>query len=631
MRPSSTGSVRRSLGGRVRLAARRHDGTAAAASGARPQGDPGLRVPRAVPRPARAAARGRWGRLHGARAHSGRRPHGPPRRRELPRGGEGPSRARVARRRGLADAVLWAYGDWTRTPSSWPSTASGWTEFGSCPSPGETPDVGHGRARGLRAAHRGRWGFPSRRVGRSEHLRRKLAQIEDLVIAAACSSGISSVMMPRGGAGTRPRGPRDAQPVRPRAVRPRRDRRAARRAAHLGRDLDPDSGRSSLIAVTRRDWGRRRGASPGAARQMTGWPRPGWRPGRRRGRGTITRASVRGSTAPSSSSTVTSSASRDGRALRPAAGRLRAGHAHRRGAPGERLRPALRDLLASATDEEVGPFVAGPYPREAPARALAHRRRAFGATEDCFRLDPHRPPLLHLLRDAGRPSDDGTPRTTSTATRSSRRCTRSGHGLYEHGGDTALDRTPLATGCSSALHESQSRLWENVIGRSLPFWRWFYPQFRDGFGSVLADVPLERFHRAINRAGRRSFAWMRTRRRTGSTSSCGSSSSRSFSRRRALDRRPARGLEREVRGAARRSGRRTTGSASSRTSTGQAACSGISRPTSWGTSSRCRSGSASWPTWPTRTSRSSRDRSARSTSGCASTSTGTGARFTPGR
>ena len=64
-----------------------------------------------------------------------------------------------------------------------------------------------------------------------------------------------------------------------------------------------------------------------------------------------------------------------------------------------------------------------------------------------------------------------------------------GHGLYEHGGDAALDRTPLATGCSSALHESQSRLWENVIGRSLPFWRWFYPQFAGGFADVARGRP----------------------------------------------------------------------------------------------------------------------------------------------
>ena len=63
----------------------------------------------------------------------------------------------------------------------------------------------------------------------------------------------------------------------------------------------------------------------------------------------------------------------------------------------------------------------------------------------------------------------------------------------------ALDRTPLSTGCSSALHESQSRLWENVIGRSLPFWRWLYPRFRDAFPDALSDVPLERFHRAVNR------------------------------------------------------------------------------------------------------------------------------------
>ena len=103
-----------------------------------------------------------------------------------------------------------------------------------------------------------------------------------------------------------------------------------------------------------------------------------------------------------------------------------------------------------------------------------------------------------------------------------------GHGLYEHGGAPELDRTPLATGCSSALHESQSRLWENVIGRSLPFWRWFYPQFQRGFASTLADVPLERLSpRDQPGATRRSSASTPTRRPTGSTSSCGSSSSRS--------------------------------------------------------------------------------------------------------
>jgi carboxypeptidase Taq len=68
----------------------------------------------------------------------------------------------------------------------------------------------------------------------------------------------------------------------------------------------------------------------------------------------------------------------------------------------------------------------------------------------------------------------------------------------------SLERTPLASGVSSALHESQSRLWENVVGRSLPFWRWFYPRLQETFPERLGGVPLERFHRAVNRA-RRSY------------------------------------------------------------------------------------------------------------------------------
>jgi len=79
-----------------------------------------------------------------------------------------------------------------------------------------------------------------------------------------------------------------------------------------------------------------------------------------------------------------------------------------------------------------------------------------------------------------------------------------GHGLYEWGVSPSLDRTPLMSGVSAALHESQSRLWENVVGRSLPFWRWFYPRVQEAFPDTLGAVPLEDFHRAVNRA-RRSF------------------------------------------------------------------------------------------------------------------------------
>ncbi len=74
----------------------------------------------------------------------------------------------------------------------------------------------------------------------------------------------------------------------------------------------------------------------------------------------------------------------------------------------------------------------------------------------------------------------------------------SGHAMYEQGVDPAFEATPLADGTSSAVHESQSRLWENVVGRSLPFWRGFYPQLQQEMIGQLDGVSLMDFYRAIN-------------------------------------------------------------------------------------------------------------------------------------
>jgi carboxypeptidase Taq len=74
-----------------------------------------------------------------------------------------------------------------------------------------------------------------------------------------------------------------------------------------------------------------------------------------------------------------------------------------------------------------------------------------------------------------------------------------GHGLYEQGIDPALERTPLAEGTSLGMHESQSRLWENLVGRSHPFWSHYFPALQDAFPKAFADVSLEAFYRAINR------------------------------------------------------------------------------------------------------------------------------------
>ena len=74
-----------------------------------------------------------------------------------------------------------------------------------------------------------------------------------------------------------------------------------------------------------------------------------------------------------------------------------------------------------------------------------------------------------------------------------------GHGLYERGVSPSLERTPLAAGCSSGLHESQSRLWENVVGRSLPFCRWLHPQLVATFPDALGHMTPSELHAAINR------------------------------------------------------------------------------------------------------------------------------------
>jgi carboxypeptidase Taq len=77
-----------------------------------------------------------------------------------------------------------------------------------------------------------------------------------------------------------------------------------------------------------------------------------------------------------------------------------------------------------------------------------------------------------------------------------------GHGMYEQGIDPALEGTPLAQGASAGVHESQSRLWENLVGRSRGFWSFFYPRLQAAFPKQLGDVTLETFYRAINKVER---------------------------------------------------------------------------------------------------------------------------------
>ena len=77
-----------------------------------------------------------------------------------------------------------------------------------------------------------------------------------------------------------------------------------------------------------------------------------------------------------------------------------------------------------------------------------------------------------------------------------------GHAMYEQGSDKSLERTPLAGGASLAMHESQSRMWENMVGRSKPFWQAYLPELKQVFPSQLGDVSLDDFYRAMNKVER---------------------------------------------------------------------------------------------------------------------------------
>jgi carboxypeptidase Taq len=77
-----------------------------------------------------------------------------------------------------------------------------------------------------------------------------------------------------------------------------------------------------------------------------------------------------------------------------------------------------------------------------------------------------------------------------------------GHAMYEQGILMSYEGTPLAGGTSAGVHESQSRLWENIVGRSRGFWEHFYPQLQMVFPEQLSNVSLDTFYRAINKVQR---------------------------------------------------------------------------------------------------------------------------------
>ena len=158
-----------------------------------------------------------------------------------------------------------------------------------------------------------------------------------------------------------------------------------------------------------------------------------------------------------------------------------------------RLKEVLVPLIAAAPEVSE---LRGPFTVAAQQQASRLVLDGFGYDPTRWRIDETPHPF------ASKPGLDDIRLTTHTtdADLSSLFSTMHefGHGVYEFEIDPRLARTPLFDGTSAAIHESQSRMWENLVGRSRGFWRWFYPQLQPLFPESLGAVDEETFVRSVN-------------------------------------------------------------------------------------------------------------------------------------
>jgi carboxypeptidase Taq len=161
------------------------------------------------------------------------------------------------------------------------------------------------------------------------------------------------------------------------------------------------------------------------------------------------------------------------------------------------IRPVLSELVKEAPDVDAS-FLHGYFPAQSQREFADRVLATVGFEEGAWRMDT----TVH-------------PFCTSFSNRDVRLTTRydeshldsfwssmheAGHGLYAHGLADSLERTPLAGSPSLGLNESQSRTWENLVGRSRPFWTHWFEPLQETFPAELGTVSLDDFVAAINRA-----------------------------------------------------------------------------------------------------------------------------------
>jgi carboxypeptidase Taq len=168
-----------------------------------------------------------------------------------------------------------------------------------------------------------------------------------------------------------------------------------------------------------------------------------------------------------------------------------------------RLREVTVPLVEAIADlgDTVNPGILDQeYPQAEQRKFALSIITAFGYDTDRGRLDtsPH-PFSTGISRDDVRITTRYPPRSLGAIFGTFH---ESGHAMYSQGTAPALDRTLLADGASHGVHESQSRLWENLVGRSRSFWEYAFPKMQELFSKQLAGVDANTFYRAVNRVRR---------------------------------------------------------------------------------------------------------------------------------
>jgi carboxypeptidase Taq len=161
-----------------------------------------------------------------------------------------------------------------------------------------------------------------------------------------------------------------------------------------------------------------------------------------------------------------------------------------------RLRDGLVPLVAGAPEVDDSLLRGGSFPEPGQRALVQTVLHAVGVDDDAWRLDDaahpfQATPAVGDIRLTTRYSEHDLDSLYSALH-------EFGHGLYEHQIDPALARTTLGTGVSGAWHESQSRMWENMVGRSGGFWRWCLPHAQAALPERFAGRTWQEVQRAAN-------------------------------------------------------------------------------------------------------------------------------------